>query len=696
MRKIFVHLLVCALLFSGLCSSRTEAQAPSRYQTFLFGVDYYPEQWPESYWERDAERMQAAGVNVARIGEFAWSLMEPQEGKFDFSLFDRAIAALARHNIKVIMGTPTATPPKWLTHKYPEVLHVFVNGQRANDQSRRHYCYNSPTYRRLSKRIVEELAKHYKDNSNIVGWQIDNEFNNENPECYSDSCRVAFRTWIKNRYARLDALNERWGTVFWSQTYTDWEQVDLPLTTTSLHNPSLTLDFKRFISDSVESYMQDQLDILRRYRPNDFITQNGVFKNIDYYKFSRNLDLHSSANYPLFQGNPQYPTGSSLTFHRSVTGRFMIMEQQTGPGGQTYLLRSPRPGEMRLWTFQSIAHGADGIVHFRWRTARRGIEEYWSGVLDQDDVPRARYEDFKREGLEIKKIGQEILGSQVISDIAAVKDFDDEWVYDHQYFTSEVHAGWVYGDLFRAASEMKYNIDFISTSADFNRYKIIFAPYMILMDEALAAKLKSFVAQGGTLITSAHSAVKNRDNTMTGQTIPIMGMRELFGVEVDSFECYQPPSGERNALKFEDGVSVPVNVFAENLKTNGAKVIATWDRDYLRGVPACTENRAGRGRAVYYGSFFNLDAARYLLKRYAAEQNLRPLFANFPREIEVTRRTKGHDNYYFILNHAGESVPLTIGDGYFDMLESRDAPANITLPPFGYKVLRKRNAAPAR
>jgi beta-galactosidase len=685
MKKIVAGFLISIIV--GIANA--QAQTPNRYRTFLFGVDYYPEQWSESLWEEDARRMRECGINTARIGEFAWALMEPREGTFDFALFDRAIAVLAKNGMKIIMGTPTATPPKWLTQKYPETLHAFINRQLSNDQSRRHYCYNSPVYRRLSKRIVETLVSHYKNNPNIIGWQIDNELNNENPECYSESCRVAFRHWLKEKYGSLRALNERWGTVFWSQTYTNWQEIDLPFTTTSLHNPSLVLDFKRFISDSATSYMEDQLAIIRRLRPNDFVTQNGVFKNIDYYKLSRNLDLHSSANYPLFQTNPQYSTGAALTAHRSYTGRFMIMEQQTGAGGQTYLLRSPRPGEMRLWTFQSLAHGADGIIHFRWRTARRGIEEYWAGVLDQDNVPRSRFQDFKQEGAELNKIAPEIFGSQIVSDIAVIKDFDAEWVYDHQYFTNEVHPTWVYGELFRAASEMKYNIDFINPDKDFNRYKIIFAPYLILMDDRLATKIKNFVSQGGTFIVSAHSAVKDRDNTMTDQTIPIMGMRELFGVEVDAFHCYQPPSRDRNAIKFQDGASVPIHVFAESLQPKGAQVIAAWEQDFMQGIPACTENRAGKGKAIYYGSFFNIESARYLLRRYANEQNLRPLFPGFPVSIEVTRRTKGRDNYYFILNHGDESVPLKIGDGYFDLLEGKAAATEFTLPAFGYKVLKK-------
>ena len=367
----------------------------------------------------------------------------------------------------------------------------------------------------------------------------------------------------------------------------------------------------------------------------------------------------------------------------------MIMEQQTGAGGQTYMLRSPQPGEMRLWTFQSIAHGADGIMHFRWRTARRGIEEYWQGVLDQDNVPRGRFADFQKEGAEINKIAGKIYDSKIISEIAVIKDFENEWVYDHQYLTDEVHASWALIDLFRAASEQKFNIDFISPDKDFNRYRIVFAPYSIMMDEKLAAKMKSFVEKGGTLIMSAHSAVKDRDNSYTEQTVPIMGLRELFGIEVDSFNVYQPPSKDKNSVKFADGKEIPVNVFADILQPQGAKIVAAWGKDYLKGKAAVTENKYGKGKAVYYGSFFNYEAAQYLLRKYTVENSLKPLFSGFPDKIEVTRRTKGDVHFYFILNHSPGSVSLPIGEGFYDLLADKSSPGSITLPPFGYKVLQK-------
>jgi beta-galactosidase len=673
--------------FLALCFLVT-ACAAERYNNFLFGVAYYPEQWPESYWDRDARLMQDAGVNVVRMGEFAWYLMEPQEGSFDFSLFDRAIAVLARHGIKTILGTPTAAPPKWLTGRYPEVLAVYPDGRAVDDQTRRQYCYNSPVYRRLSKRIVEEMAEHFKYNSNVVGWQIDNEFNCHISECYSDSCRLSFRDWLKAKYGEIHTLNDRWGTAVWSQWYDNWGQIEPPFPAPAYHNPALVLDYKRFISDSVASYQHDQAELLRRIRPNDFLTHNGFFKNIDYYGMARDLDLFAFDNYPCFLDKPQYPTGARLTMARGFRDRLMIMEQQTGPGGQTYLQRTPRPGEMSLWAFQSIAHGADGVLHFRWRTARKGAEEYWAGVLEQDNVPRARYQEFKQEGNQIRRIGKEILGSRLVSDIAVIKDFDDEWVFDYQYLTKEVDLSAEYDDLFQAASEAKHNIDFIGPHADFSRYKIIFGPHLILMDYELAQKVRKFVEQGGTFILSAHSAVKNRANAMTDLLKPIL-LTDLFGVEVTDIQCYQPPSLKKNAIRFEDSTEVPVNVFADVLKATRATPIATWDRDYMKGSPAVTENKYGKGTAVYYASFFNLEAARHLMRRYTAEYGLKPLLTGIPRDIEVTRRTKGQSQYYFVLNHDDESVAIRPGPGYFDLLENAPAPAAMILKPFEYKLLRK-------
>ncbi|MGA9450183.1 MAG: beta-galactosidase [Verrucomicrobiia bacterium] len=682
------RLLTVAAAFALLECGGVIAQTNNRYESFRFGVCYYPEQWPESYWEEDARRMQECGVNTVRLGEFGWALMEPREGHYDFSLFDRAIETLGRHGIKTIFGTPTAAPPKWLTHKYPEVLDVFETGQPVNDQSRRQYCYNSPVYRRFSREIVEALARHYRDNTNIIGWQIDNEMNNENPDCFSDSCRTAFRAWLRQKYGTLDELNTRWGTVVWSQIYSDWNQIDLPFPTPAFHNPELILDYKRFISDSATDYLNDQVKILRRYRPDDFLTHNGVFKNINYYTFSRDLDLYAFDNYPTFKDSPRYPTGAMLTLVRGFNGRFMIMEQLTGPAGQTYLLRTPQPGEMRLWAMQAVAHGADGLLHFRWRAARRGAEEYWYGVFDHDNVPRARFEDFKQEGQELQKIGPQVFDSKVISKIAVIRDFEDEWVFDYQFLTKEMNVGAVCDALFQAASEQRFNIDFVGPTADLSRYKLVFAPQVALMDDKLAGQLQQFVEQGGTLVMSAYSAIKDRDNAFTAATIPI-GLTNVFGVALDSFQTYQPPSGAHNAVRFDDGGAVPVQVFAEVLHPTTARVVGRWERDYLKDSPAVTEQSFGKGKAVYYGSLFNLDAARCLIKRYAGEAGLKPLLADVPEQVEVTCRTKVGTDFYFLLNHSDSPATVNVGGGFVDVLTGETATASLPLAPFDYRVLKR-------
>ncbi len=680
MKKSIVLLLV---FFAGLKMNA------SNYNSFIFGVCYYPEHWPETMWEKDAQMMKECGVNTVRIGEFAWYYFEPEEGVFQFDLFDRAIGVFAKYDIKVILGTPTAAPPKWLTQKYPEVLVVDPNGEKRNDQTRQHTSYSSPKYLEFCRKITEALAIHYGKNKNVIGWQIDNEIHCHVRESFSNNDQIEFRKFLETKYKNIDSLNNRWGNKFWSQWYTEWMQISMPINTSSFHNPSLMLDYKRFLSESGIKYFNIQTAIIRKYCPDDFITTNGTFTDLDYYKMTKGMEIYSHDNYPCFVQQPQYWAATMATISRGFNGRFMIMEEQTGPGGQTYLLRSPRPGEMSLWAFQMLAHGADGMSHFRWRTALKGAEEYWYGVLDQDNTPRERYDEFKKEGNQMQKIGNEILGSVIKSDIAVLRDFENEWVYDYQYLTKEVKASGVYSDFVRAASELKYNIDIVGFEIDFSKYKIIFAPYMIMMSPSLASKIQKFVSAGGVFITGAHTAVKDFDNSMTWNTWPIY-LTKLFGVEVGSFNCYQMPSATSNFINIGND-SLAVNVFADILKLNTAKSIGTWGMDYMKGMPACTENKFDSGMAVYYSSFFNYNAIKVLMKRYTSELALNQILKGFPENIELTSRNKGSTTFYFILNHNSESVNINLNTSFFDIINDVNISGNYNMKPFEYLVLRSVN-----
>ena len=405
------------------------------------GVCYYPEQWDKSLWAEDLDRMLAAGLHTVRIAEFAWSLIEPREGEYTYDFFDEFLNLSQEKGMQVIFCTPTATPPAWLTEKYPEALNADMEGNLIRHGSRRHYNYNSSVYQKLCCNIVEKSAAHYAKHPAIVGWQLDNEFNCERDTFYSESDTAAFRSFLQERYGTLDALNQAWGTVFWNQTYTAWEEVYVPRkTNTNSNNPHQMLDYYRFISDSVCRFAKMQADIIRKYaKEGDFITHNGMFANIDYQRLGReSLDVLMYDSYPDF--GYELDTYSSedimkdrkwsrnLSEVRAVSSNFGIMEQQSGASGWNTRMEAPtpRPGQITLWTMQSIAHGADFVSYFRWRTAVFGTEMYWHGILDYSGRENRRL----REVTEIsKKLAamQEIAGSKYAARVGIVKDYDNIW-----------------------------------------------------------------------------------------------------------------------------------------------------------------------------------------------------------------------------------------------------------------------------
>ena len=376
-----------------------------QWPALTVGTCYYPEHWPETLWEDDLRRMLDSGITVIRVGEFAWSKFELHEGEFTFDFFDRFLDLCAEMGMKVIFGTPTATPPAWLTEKYPEVLNCSMDGVLYRHGGRRHYNYNSPVYQQLCARIVEQLARHYGHHPAIVGWQIDNEINCETCDFYSEADSAAFRKFLREKYGTLDALNDAWGTVFWNQTYTDWAQVYVPRpTATPGVNPHLLLDYSRFVSESAIRFCRIQADILRQHvAPGVYITTHGLFANLDNHRLQDEcLDVMTYDSYPSFAFELDHPWNPDamndrgwsrmLAEVRSVCPHFGIMEQQSGANGWYNRMEgpAPRPGQLTLWAMQSVAHGADFVSFFRWRTCTVGTEIYWHGILNYDNRDNRR------------------------------------------------------------------------------------------------------------------------------------------------------------------------------------------------------------------------------------------------------------------------------------------------------------------
>lgn len=390
-----------------------------RYDHVQMGVDYYPEHWDESMWEPDIKLMKETGVKVVRVAEFAWSRLEPTEGNYQFEWLDRALNLFHQYDLQVVMGTPTATPPRWLTTKFPDVLPVFANGETFHPGVRGHRCYNSTSLREYGSRIILRLAERYSEHPAVIGWQTDNEFGML--DCHCDACNTAFRAWVQAKYGTLDEVNAEWGTVVWSGEYSDWNELTVPLGGSPHQNPSFLLDFQRFQWDSVVAFQTAQINILRMICPEHFITHNfhSYPQRLDMYAVGADLDVAAFDYYPNTSPTKQETTPYSGALSLDVTRgikrqNFWIMEQLSGsPGCWMPMWRTPYPGLIRAYAWQAIARGADTVVHFRWRSATSGAEQFWHGLIDHSNVPGRRLAEFTQLCHEVNRLSDKLQGTML-------------------------------------------------------------------------------------------------------------------------------------------------------------------------------------------------------------------------------------------------------------------------------------------
>ena len=662
---------------------------------FYFGVDYYPEHWPEERWPEDARLMAEAGFNIVRLAEFAWSKMEPREGQYDFDWLDRAISVLASHDIRVVLGTPTASPPPWLMTKHPDIFRVREDGRRVTFGNRRTYCPNNPVYHEYSRQIVTAMAEHYADHPAVIGWQIDNEFGDR---CYCPVCSLAFRDWLRRRYGSLDELNEKWGTIFWSHVYTDWDQIPPPLTTGGSPNPGLALDFYRFSSDSYVAYQQMQIDILREKCPEHFITHNFMgfkYSRINYFDLADSLDFVAWDNYRRMQWtmhakvDPSHGALGADAMRGLKRQNFWVMEQQAGSGGWEIVSVTPRPGELRLWAYQTIAHGADAVIFFRWRTARFGTEQYWHGLLDHDARPSRRYEEIKRLGAEIGKACEHIYGSTVKPAVAMLLSYDSRFAFQIQANNPQFSYPEHFHQFYQALYDRHVAIDIAAPIADLSAYKLVVAPALHVVSDAATKNLKRFVEAGGVLVVTQRSGVKDEANAVVNQRLPGL-LAELCGVEVDEYDSLAPDM--HNGLEFAlpelaSSSPVPVSTWCDVLKPNGATVVARYTQDYYAGKPAITLNRFGQGQAVYVGTLGHAPLYEALVEWLLDLAGVHPLLTA-PEGVEVTERWQGDQRLLFVLNHTDREQEVALDGRYTDLLDgSATLEGAVTVAPRDVLVL---------
>jgi beta-galactosidase len=700
------------------------AWRPLNIDQFLLGAAHYPEHVDESYWQRDAERMAECGFNVVRLGEFAWHIFEPREGEFDFSLFDNAINVLARSGIKTIMSTPTATPPRWLTKNYPEVLRVDGRGRPARHGSRQHADTTSPIYRAHSRRITKAMAEHYRDNPHVIGWQTDNELNTTVSETFSPAATTEFRQFLKGWYGDISALNHAWGTDFWAQRYDNFDQIELPYhLAPSFANPSQVLDYHRFLAASTAAFQHDQVEILRATNQDWFIFHNlGQLRDIDFRgQFSTDLDFLAYDVYP-FLRDEMLRTGSHAQaqalmadIFRGFTGNFIVPEQQSGLGSQPgFATPVPEDGEMRRMAMSSIARGADGILFFRWRPAHFGAEIYWNGILDHDDVPRRRFHEAKRFGQDINRIKSFVLGTSVRMDVGiAGSDFDNQEAHKSYPLglPSPQNAGAVLHDYcFRQGIAC----GFVHPEDDLSRLKLLFIPHWVIWKEEWSPKVEEFVRNGGTLVVGAHSGTRDVNNHVIRETPPGPTLSRLCGVTVEEFGLLTPPGG----LGLADTIERPEGMLtlpqrpAESSRRRylvqignvtlqaaycyevlnvapDTEVIGKWASRFIEGSAAITTRQVERGRAIYLGTYLTQELVITLFDQVLAEAMIEPLLPTMPEGIEVTLRESVDRRLLFVINTTADPVRLDNVPSGVDLLEEREIQGGtLALDPYGCAVIQ--------
>jgi len=664
-----------------------------------FGADYYPEHWPRERWKRDAELMQEAGINVVRLAEFAWALLEPQEGQYDLAWLDEAIELLGSHGIDVIMCTPTATPPAWLCAQYPEIMRVNRDGKRVAFGQRRQYCATSATYRRLCARIINKLAEHYSNNPHVIGWQLDNEFGGGNStRCYCPECQRAFQQWAERRYGTLEALNDAWGTNFWSHRYTSWAQIPLPWSNVGVSNPCLELDFWRFASDQMVSFQQEQIDILREHCPKHFITTNLMgfhFQDINYYDLARNLDVIAWDNYPLHAARRRPDLGSwspalSNALMRGLLDRpFWVMEQQAGPSGWDTMSRAPKPGALRQMAYQAISHGADAIVFFRWRTCRFNTEEYWHGILDHDGQPRRRYHEIAAMGQEIRRLGDTLEGGRTPKQVAILFSYDDAWALRLQPGAPGLDYSDIVASYYRILHQLGLSIDVIPPDRDLTPYPLVIAPVLHVLPEAWADNLNRYVSRGGMLIVGARSGVKDMSNRIVNLPLPGL-LRDVLGIEVDEYD----PLGSdvQVQIRFVEGPTALGHTWADVLSPidSDCQILATFASEYYAGRPAITRHRYGQGQAVYVGTIGSDDLLSQLLTWAIEQVNIQPLMT-LPSDVELAVREKDGRQFLFITNYGQDSQTVEPPYPCHDLLTGQLCEGRLSIEPQQVLILTATN-----
>jgi len=668
---------------------------------FLYGGDYNPDQWSAEVWRDDITRMKELGVNAATLPVFSWAHLQPAEDSYDFAWLDQVLNLLAENAIDAILATPTAAQPAWMSHKYPEMLPVTIYEQKRKHGGRTNFCPNSPVYRRFAANIAGKMAERYQKHPALLLWHISNEYGSY---CYCDTCAAAFREWLKQRYGTLEELNRRWYTRFWGHTFYEWEEVEPPSylnemfpygpERTATTQQPMAIDYNRFMSGSLLDCFRNEAAAIRKYTPEVPITTNlmGTFKPLDYFAWAKEMDIASWDSYP----QPSDPPSKPAMRHDLTRGLkdgmpFLLMEQTPNQQNWQPVNALKRPGVMRLWSYQAIAHGSDSVLFFQWRQTLGGCEKYHAAMLPHANILNTRIgRELVQLGAELKKLDGKILGSRIEARIALVFDWSNWWAVEYSSGPT-IYLKYldIVGKYYQAIYDLNLPVDIIPSTADFSKYSLVIAPLLYMTPHKTAQKLEAFVAAGGTLLTTFFSGWVDENDLVYPDGYP-GALRKLLGVWVEEQDALYPEI--TNEMIFSDAPEELRGVYTckticDVAHAEGAHILATFGKEYYAGQPCVTENTFGKGKALYVASDPEVNLLHKLLHYICRPLGIRPVLVT-PPGVEATQRTNGKESFTFILNHNDFEVEIKLAGGPFiELLSGSQVSGTIKLPPKGVNIL---------
>ena len=663
----------------------------------LYGGDYNPEQWDEAVWEEDMRMFRLAGIDCVTLNVFSWAALQSDEVTYHFERLDKIMELVRKNNLKVVMATSTAAHPAWMAKKYPEVLRTEFNGMKRKFGSRHNSCPNSPVYQKYSVALARKLAERYGTYDNIVTWHISNEYGGE---CYCENCEKAFRVWLKEKYGSIEALNKAWNTSFWGHTFYDWDEIVVPnlqsehFAQNRTTFQGISLDYRRFNSDSILHNYLGEYEAVKAVTPHIPVTTNlmGFYKALDYQKWAGYMDVVSWDNYP----DPTDPPALVAMRHDLMRGLkqgapFMLMEQTPSvTNWQSYNLLK-RPGDMRLISYQAVAHGADTVMFFQMRRSIGACEKFHGAVIDHVGTENTRvFREVSQLGEELKQLGDTTLDSRTPSKAAMLVDWDNWWALEYSAGPScDLKYMDELANYYTALYDNNISVDIISAQDPLDDYKVVIAPVMYMTKPGADEKIRKFVSEGGTFVTTFLSGLVDEHDLVITGGYPGK-LRDILGIWVE--ETDELPSYMKNSFSW-NGKDYDCGLICDIMHMENAQALACYDKDFYEGTPVLSKNEFGTGHAYYVATRAGQDFYADFLNKVLKEQGVEPVFKPC-KGVEITLRRKEETNFLFFLNHNPRESVLIAEKPGTDLLTGKEyCPGDeIVLQTKGVVLFKEQNA----